>query len=136
MNLGVWGYLNLLEPKLKNWKVDSLARPNNMFLVAGFVVLILGLAGLPISIGFVSKIYLLYAFLSSGIYYLPIIFVMLALFAMALYYYIRLLRTVTNNEICVVGKQSSFVVCFTALITFVLGILPFGLITYCMNIFG
>ena len=136
MNLGVWAYLNLLEPKLKNWKVDSLVRPNNIFLVSGFIVLMLGLAGLPISIGFVSKIYLLYSFLSSGIYYLPIIFVMLGLFTMALYYYIRLLRTVTNDYIDVKGGTTSFVVYLAGLITFILGILPFGLISECINLFN
>ena len=136
MNIGVWAYLNLLEHKIENWKLSSIKHSDNLLLVGIFVLLIIGLAGLPISIGFVSKIYLLYTILSSGILYLPILFVLLVLFAIALYYYIKILKTITNEVAAIKGKMAKLVLYLAGILTFVLGIIPFGLISYCVNVFN
>ena len=137
MNIGVFAYLNLLEPTTKNFLLEELPRVKNIGYVFAFLICLFGLAGLPITSGFVAKVYLLYALIESGLLLLPIAFLLLILFALALYYYIKIARSVaTNREVIVSSKGSSLILVISALVTFLLGVIPFSLIIYCVNVFA
>ena len=121
----------------KNFLLEELPRVKNIGYVFAFLICLFGLAGLPITSGFVAKVYLLYALIESGLLLLPIAFLLLILFALALYYYIKIARSVaTNREVIVSSKGSSLILVISALVTFLLGVIPFSLIIYCVNVFA
>lgn len=136
MNLGVWAYLNMLEAKLKSWALDDFKRVNNLFKSGLYIVLLFGLAGLPVSIGFVAKVYLLYALISAGLLYLPVLLILFVLFVISLYYYIRVARAILNGVIDTNSRGSSLVLYLTTGLTLILGLLPWRIISECVKIFS
>lgn len=137
INSGIFSYLNLYEPEIKDFELSKIPKPKNYILTIAFAISVIGLAGLPISSGFVAKIYLLYAIISSGIMFLPILIVLLILFAIALYYYIKILKIILNPEIGQKpSKGASTVLASLGIITLILGVVPFYLITYCIKLFS
>lgn len=136
MNIAVFAYLNLVEPVIKSYDVQKIPKVKNIFLNFCYIVAVLGLAGLPITSGFVAKIYLLYALVSSGLIFLPLVIMLLSLFAIAIFYYIKLLKVVLNPiGQCVFSKNTVALLVISGLITFLLGVLPFALIVRCENLF-
>lgn len=133
---GVFAYFNFVEPIIKNAGVTTLPSTQSPVLRAGYLLSILSLAGLPITSGFVAKVYLLYSMIASGVVFLPIVFLLLGLFAIALVYYIKLARVVINQGMQVVYSKNTLVIfSLVTIITFLLGILPFDLILRCVSLF-
>lgn len=137
MNIAIFAYLNLVEPVAKSYDVLKMPKVKNVFLNFCFAVAVLGLAGLPITSGFVAKIYLLYALVSSGLVFLPLVIMLLFLFAIALFYYIKLLKVVLNPIGQPIFSRNTLVLLVVSgLITLFLGFLPFALIVRCENLFS
>lgn len=136
MNITVFSYLNVIEPVAKSFDVEKLPKANNLFFNVCYVLSILGLAGLPVTSGFVAKIYLLYALVASGLVFLPVVIMLLFLFVIALFYYIKLLKVVLNPiSQAKPSRNTRAILLVSALITVILGIMPFMLILRCENLF-
>ena len=63
-----------------------------------YVIAILGLAGFPVTSGFVAKIYLFSAIAHSGLIFIPFLLVLLILTVVALFYYLKLIRPLFEIE--------------------------------------
>ncbi len=137
MNIGVLAYLNIIEKEDSTILLENLGINNNKIYSLCFMICVLGLAGLPVTSGFPAKIFLLYSIIQSGLIFLPIVFILLLLFTIALYYYIKLARAVL---IPIKLKQLfatkvhpycsvEFVLIIMTIITVLIGIMPFNLIT-------
>jgi len=91
MNLGAFGYVELLESRgyagetVEDWA--GLAR-RHPAAAAGMLVLMLALAGIPPTAGFMGKLYLFSAAVEAGYVWLTVIAVIMS--AVSLYYYFRI----------------------------------------------
>lgn len=140
MNLGVFSAVVLLENSAfsnKLYEFKSFAYTNPMFSLA-FLVALLGLAGMPLTSGFISKIYLLSAIAQSGLVFLPFLIVLICAIVIALYYYVRIAKLMfekdsTQAEKYVIYKteSASIVLYICATITFIIGIFPNHVIELC-----
>ncbi len=141
INMGIFSYLNLIEQDYKNITLDKLSSNTSIPISISFVICVLGLAGLPVASGFAGKIFLLYSMLQSGLVFLPVMLLLLLLFVIALYYYIKLIRGIIPQNTNItkgVYPQNPFiepVLCMMAIITFILGVMPFSLAARCLLFF-
>ena len=112
---------------------------NPIFIIA-YSVAIIGLAGFPITSGFVSKIYLFSAIAHSGLVFIPFLLIILILTVVALYYYLKILRPmfISDNEKATIKLKSNFsqqfVLAITTIATILIGIYPEKLIEFCRYI--
>jgi NADH-quinone oxidoreductase subunit N len=63
-----------------------------------YTIAIVGLAGFPITSGFVAKIYLFSAIAHSGLIFIPFLIILLLLTVIALFYYLKLIRPLFEIE--------------------------------------
>ena len=110
----------------------------NHGLIGAYAFSIIGLAGFPITSGFVAKIYLFTAIANSGLIFVPFLLTLLILTVVALYYYLKILiplfeRCDKNTEIEKLSPVFSqkFVLVMTAIITLLIGIYPEKIIELC-----
>ena len=92
MNIGVFAYLNMYGDE-KSFDVNAfkgIYHKNHGF-TALYTVLIIGLAGIPITSGFIAKIYLFTAIANSGLIFVPFLLGLLLLMVIALFYYLKIL---------------------------------------------
>lgn len=140
MNIGVFAAVVILENSEfsnKLYEFKNFAYTNPVF-TACFATCILGLAGFPITSGFISKIYLLLGMLRSGLFFLPFLVIMLLAIVVAAYYYLTVVKymfeksdTVTS-EIIPHKTSSAIVILYCcAAITIILGLFPGELIRLC-----
>ena len=139
MNIGVFAYLNMYGDA-KSFDVNAfkgIFHKNHGFTVL-YAILIIGLAGIPITSGFVAKIYLFTAIASSGLVFVPFLFGLLLLMVIALFYYVKILLPLfyecdknTPVEILKTNFSQKFVLVVSAIITLFLGICPEMLIELC-----
>ena len=111
---------------------------NNHGLVGAYAFSILGLAGIPVTSGFIAKIYLFTAIASSGLIFVPFLLILLILMVVALYYYLKILMPLfekcdKNVEVTLLKPVFSqkFVLVITAIITLLIGIYPEKIIELC-----
>ena len=139
MNIGVFAYLNMYGDE-KSFDVNAFRGifHKNYGFTALYAILIIGLAGIPITSGFVAKIYLFTAIASSGLIYVPFLLALLLLMVVALFYYLKILLPLfdtydKNNEAEKLRMNFSqqFVIVVSALITLLLGVCPEMLIELC-----
>lgn len=140
MNIGVFAAIIILESsdfsnKLHEFK--NFAYTNPIFTLC-FSACILGLAGFPITAGFISKIYLFSSIIRSGLIFLPFLIVMMLTIVVSVYYYLRVVKLMFEKSDRVASeviphKTSSAIVIlyFCATITIILGILPSKIIELC-----
>lgn len=143
MNIGVFTAIIVLENsqfsnKLKEFK--NFAYTNPVFTLC-FSICILGLAGFPITSGFMSKIYLFSAIVRSGIIFLPALIIIMLSIVVSVYYYLRVVKQMfeksenTSSEVIPYQVSSALVILyFCAFITLVLGIFPGRVIELCQII--
>jgi NADH-quinone oxidoreductase subunit N len=140
MNLGVFAFLNITEHNEMGMNTEDFRGlfHKNHGLCAAYAISIIGLSGLPISSGFVSKIYLFSAIANSGLVFVPFLLALLLLTVIALYYYlkivlpffeecdknfnIRVLKTVYSQKVVLV---------IAAVVTVLIGVYPEKLIELC-----
>ena len=140
MNLGVFSAVILLENSEfsnKLYEFKSFAYSNPMFCLA-FLVSLLGLAGIPLTSGFIAKIYLLSAIAKSGLIFLPFLILLAIVMIAAMYYYVRIAKLMfekdnSSDEKFVVYKtESANVILYVcAIITIIVGIMPDKIIDIC-----
>lgn len=136
MNISVFAGVNIYEKEnVEDYK--GLFYKNHG-LIGAYAFSIIGLAGFPITSGFVAKIYLFTAIANSGLIFVPFLLALLILTVVALYYYLKILiplfeRCDKNTEIEKLSPVFSqkFVLVITAIITLLIGIYPEKIIELC-----
>ena len=140
MNIGVFSAIIILESSEfsnKLYEFKNFAYTNPVFTLC-FATCILGLAGFPITTGFISKIYLFSAILRSGLVFLPFLLVMILTIVISVYYYLTVVKFMfekseLNSTKVIPHKVSSAIVIlyFCAVVTIILGIFPSKIIELC-----
>ena len=139
MNLSVFAFLNIYgdnnSMNIENFK--GLFHKNHG-LTGGYAISIVALAGIPITSGFIAKIYLFTAIATSGLVFVPFLLALLLLTVVALFYYLKLLLPLfeqcdKNTEVMNLKPAFSqkFVLIITSVITVLIGIFPEILIELC-----
>ncbi len=138
MNLSVFGFLNITEYNGIGFYTEDfkgLFHKNHCLCIA-YALCIIGLAGFPITSGFVAKIYLFSAIANSGLIFALFLLALLLLTVVALFYYLKLLvplfeKTETGIKILKALYSQKFVLVITAIITVLIGVYPEKLIELC-----
>ena len=139
MNIGAFAFLNIYGDK-NSFDVNAFQGiyHKNHGLVGAYSISIIALAGIPITSGFIAKIYLFSAIANSGLIFVPFLLGLLLLMVIALFYYLKILLSLfdecdKNTEIKQLKPNFSqkFVLAATAIITIFIGIFPQMLIELC-----
>lgn len=143
MNIGAFAAVIILEnSEFANrlFEFKNFAYKNPIFTLC-FSICILGLAGFPITAGFVSKIYLFSAITRSGLIFLPFLGVLMLTVVVSVYYYLTIIKHMfeksdsVSSEVIPHKTSSAIVILyFCALTTIILGILPSKIIELCQII--
>lgn len=143
MNIGVFAAVVILESSEfsnKLYEFKNFAYSNPIFTLC-FSVCILGLAGLPLTSGFIAKIYLFSAIARSGLVFLPFLCIVILTVVVAAYYYLNIIKLMfekTNNlpsEVIPHKTSSAIVILYCcAAITVILGVMPSKIIELCQFI--
>lgn len=139
MNIGAFAFLNIYG---ENNKMDTESFSGlfhkNYGLVGAYSVVILALAGIPITSGFIAKIYLFTAIANSGFVFVPFLLALLLLTVIALYYYLKILLPLfeskdknTDIQNLKPAFSQKFVLVSSAVITLILGVFPEIVIELC-----
>lgn len=139
MNVACFTYLNIYGDKnpmyVENFK-GLFQKSRGM--TGAYAISVLALAGIPITSGFVAKIYLFTAIANSGLIFVPFLLVLLILMVLALYYYLKILLPLfekcdKNMEIPDIKASFSqkFVLIACTIIILAIGIFPERIIELC-----
>jgi NADH-quinone oxidoreductase subunit N len=137
MNLAVFAFLNVVESNslgiyLEDFK--GLFSRNKVMTVA-YAISVIGLAGFPITSGFVAKIYLFSAIAHSGLIFIPFLMILLGLTVVALYYYLKLIQPIFEKvdkpKLLNAVYSQQFVLIITTAVTVLIGVYPEKLIELC-----
>ena len=139
MNIGAFAFLNIYGDK-KSMNTDDFKGIfyRNHGLVGAYSISILALAGIPITSGFIAKIYLFTAIAGSGLIFVPFLLGLLLLMIVALFYYLKILLPLfekcdknDNVQNLTINFSQKFVLVSCAVITIFIGIFPEMLIELC-----
>lgn len=140
MNIGVFAAVIILESSEfsnKLYEFKNFAYTNPIFTLS-FATCILGLAGFPITAGFISKIYLFSAIARSGLVFIPFLIVLMLTIVVSVYYYLNVVKIMfeksdTVESRVIPHKASSAIVILycCAVVTVLLGMFPSKLIEIC-----
>ncbi len=143
MNIGVFAAIIILESSEfsnKLYEFKNFAYTNPIFTMC-FATCILGLAGFPITSGFISKIYIFSAIARSGLIFLPFLLIIFFMIVISVYYYLTVVKLMfeKSDEVesrVIQHKTSSAIVILysCALITIILGVFPSKIIEFCQLI--
>ena len=139
MNIAAFAFLNIYGDK-NSMNVEDFQGlfAKNHGLVGAYAISIIALAGIPITSGFIAKIYLFSAIANSGLIFVPFLLSLLLLTVVALYYYLKILlplfkecdKNENTTDLKAVFSQK-FVLVSAAIITLIIGIYPEILIELC-----
>lgn len=140
MNLGVFAGIIILENSNYGLKLDNLrglAYTNPIFAVA-FAICVFGLAGFPITSGFIAKLYLFSAIVRSGSVFIPFLIILIMTIVVSAYYYTNMVAKMfekNGDSDCKIIQHKSTsptVILYTcSLITLIVGIVPATLLELC-----
>lgn len=140
MNLGAFAAIIVLENSNYGLKLNGLkglAYTNPLFALS-FAICIFGLAGFPITSGFIAKFYLFSAIIRSGAVFIPFLIILAMTIVVAAYYYTNIVAKMfektdsQDNQIIYNSTTSATVILYAcSLITLVVGIMPFALLELC-----
>lgn len=138
MNISVFAFLNITEYENIGFKVASfrgLFHKNHVLCIA-YAISVIGLAGIPITSGFVAKIYLFSAVVNSGLVFIPFLLALLILMVVALFYYLKLIlplfeKSSYDPKALVATQSQKLVLIITTIVTILLGIYPERIIELC-----
>ena len=139
MNISVFTFLNIYGDNnpvgVDDFKGMFYKNPG---LVGAYAVSVLALAGIPITSGFIAKIYLFTAIANSGLIFIPFLLALLILTVAALYYYLKILFPLfkecdKNTPVPALKPVFSlkFVLTVTVLVTLIIGVYPERFIELC-----
>ena len=139
MNISAFTFLNICENNKISDSIDSFSGlfHSNHMPVSAYIISVIALAGLPITSGFISKIYLFTALASSGLIFIPFLLILLLLMVFALFYYLKLIlplfeRPEEKNCIKLKSGYAQKIVLYTTMaITILIGIAPEWFIQLC-----
>lgn len=141
MNIGVFAAIIILESSEfsnKLYEFKNFAYTNPIFTLC-FATCILGLAGFPVTAGFISKVYLFSAIARSGLVFIPFLIVLMLTVVVSIYYYLTIVKYMfeksdTVSSAVIPHKVSSAIVILysCAAITVLLGIIPSKVIEFCL----
>lgn len=137
MNLSVFAFLNITESNNIGMNVDDFKGffKKNHGLTIAYSIAVIGLAGFPITSGFIAKIYLFSAIAHSGLIFVPFLMALLVLTVVALYYYLKIIlpifEMVDKGFILKALYSQKFVLVITTIATVLIGIYPEKLIELC-----
>ena len=133
MNLGAFAGIIVLENSnygLKLNELKGLAYTNPLFTIT-FAICIFGLAGFPITSGFIAKLYLFSAIVRSGSIFIPFLIVLAMTIVVAAYYYTNIIAKMfektdgTDTEILQHKASSPTVILYIcSVITVMVGVMP------------
>lgn len=140
MNIGVFSAVVILESsEFSNrlYEFKNFAYTNPVFTIC-FSTCILGLAGFPITAGFVSKFYLFSAIARSGLVFLPFLGVMMLTIVVSVYYYLTIVKYMfeksenVSSEVIPHKTSSAIVILYScAFLTVILGLFPSKIVELC-----
>ena len=139
LNIGAFAYLNIYGDK-NSFESNAFKGifHKNHGLTSAYAFVIIGLAGIPITSGFIAKIYLFSAIANSGLIFLPFLIALLLLMVFALFYYLKILLPLfdecdknDNIQIIQTAFSQKFVLSVSAILTLLIGIYPELLIQLC-----
>ena len=140
MNIGVFAAVIILESSNfsnRLYEFKNFAYTNPVFTMC-FATCILGLAGFPVTSGFISKIYLFSAIARSGLVFLPFLLIIMLTIVVSVFYYVRVVKFMfeksdkVESEVIAHKTSSAIVILyFCAAITVILGIFPSKIIELC-----
>lgn len=143
MNIGTFAAIIILENSEFSNKIaefKNFAYTNPVFTLC-FATCILGLAGFPVTGGFISKIYLFLAISRSGLFFLPFLAALMLTIVVSVYYYLTVVKHMfeksdtISSEVIPYKTSSAIVILYCcALITIILGIFPSEIIRLCQLI--
>ena len=140
MNIAVFAFLNITENNSLGEKIENFSGlfHKNKVLGASYAISVIGLAGFPITSGFVAKIYLFSAIANSGLIFVPFLLALLILTVVALYYYLKLITPMfrkcdgnTGVKVLNAVYSQKFVLIFCTAVTVLIGVYPDKLIELC-----
>lgn len=138
MNISVFAFLNITEYENIGFKVANFRGlfHKNRSICFAYAISVLGLAGIPITSGFVAKIYLFSAIVNAGLVFVPFLFALLILMVIALFYYLKLIlplfeKDIYNTKQLIVAHSQQFVLIVGAALTILLGMFPDEVIELC-----
>ncbi len=140
MNLGVFSAVIILENSnysLKLQDLKGLAYTNPLFTLT-FSICIFGLAGFPVTSGFIAKVYLFSAIIRSGIIFIPMLLILVISIVVACYYYTNIVKIMfeknADSEYKIIPHRASsptVILYVCAFLTVLIGIMPATLIELC-----
>jgi NADH-quinone oxidoreductase subunit N len=142
MNIGAFAYLNICgnEKRIEVSDFKGIFHSSHG-LTGAYAITILALAGIPITSGFIAKIYLFTAIANSGLIFVPFLLALLLLMVIALFYYLKILVPLfdeydknTETQSLKPNFSQKFVLYATAIITLLIGIFPEMLVELCRYI--
>ena len=140
MNIAVFAYLNVAETNKTGMKLSDFKGffHKNHALTISYVIAVIGLAGFPVTSGFIAKIYLFSAIASSGLIFIPVLILLMLLMVVALYYYLKIILPLFDScdknvsvKLLEAASSQKFVLILCAVITVCIGIYPEKLIELC-----
>ena len=137
LNISAFAFLNITESNFIGMDIEDFKGlfKENLGIAIAYVIAIIGLAGFPITSGFIAKIYLFSAIAHSGLIFIPVLIVLLILTVVALFYYLKLIlplfESVDKGQILKTLYSQKIVLVITTTVTVLLGVYPEKLIELC-----
>ena len=137
LNISAFAFLNITESNFIGMDIEDFKGlfKENLGIAIAYVIAIIGLAGFPITSGFIAKIYLFSAIAHSGLIFIPFLIVLLILTVVALFYYLKLIlplfESVDKGQILKTLYSQKIVLVITTMVTVLLGVYPEKLIELC-----
>ena len=137
LNISAFAFLNITESNFIGMNIEDFKGlfKENLGIAIAYVIAIIGLAGFPITSGFIAKIYLFSAIAHSGLIFIPFLIVLLILTVVALFYYLKLIlplfESVDKGQILKTLYSQKIVLVITTIVTVLLGVYPEKLIELC-----
>ncbi len=138
MNIAVFAFLNITEYEDIGFNVANFKGlfHKNHSLGLAYTISVIGLAGFPITSGFVAKIYLFSAIVNSGLVFIPFLLALLILMVVALFYYLKLIlpmfeKATVDTKVLKALYSQKFVLIITTAITVLIGAYPEKIIELC-----
>jgi len=137
MNIAVFSFLNILEMNNIGMTVDDLKNlyKKNQAISIAYLISVIGLAGFPITSGFIAKIYLFSAIAHSGLIFIPFLIILLILTVLAVYYYLKIIKPLFENDensiILSANFSQKIVIFITSFVTVLIGLYPEKLVELC-----